>query len=162
MTLWNRPGVPQKGWSCDGVTDLETPEGTCEMCGREEIRYIHHMSHPGYPSGLDVGCVCAERMEDDYVTPRLREQALRNAAARRKRWLRRVWRVSQLGNPFINTDGYNITIFQKTDGSWGGRIQDRLTGEDVLSRRRYATMDQAKLGAFDGMIFLKRKKLRKS
>ncbi|MGE3829503.1 MAG: hypothetical protein AB7F76_00795 [Parvibaculaceae bacterium] len=120
------------------------------------------MSHPGYPSGLDVGCVCAERMEDDYVTPRLREQALRNAAARRKRWLRRVWRVSQLGNPFINTDGYNITIFQKTDGSWGGRIQDRLTGEDVLSRRRYATMDQAKLGAFDGMIFLKRKKLRKS
>jgi hypothetical protein len=61
------------------------------------------------------------------------------------------------GNPYINTDGFNITIFPNSDGSWGGRIEDRASGNFVRSRRAYKTEDQAKLAAFDGMVALKTK-----
>lgn len=155
MNLWDQPGVPHKGWTCEGVSDLEAPDGTCEMCGREEVRYIHHMVHPDYPGGLDVGCVCAEKMEEDRVAPRLREGKLRNVAARRRRWQSRVWKVSAAGNPYLNTDGFNVSVFQKKDGTWGGKLEERSSGRFVFSRRHYPTESAAKLGAFDGMIFLK-------
>jgi len=31
--LWSHPGVPQKGWSCIEVIDLEDAVHTCQMCG---------------------------------------------------------------------------------------------------------------------------------
>ncbi len=152
---WSEPGVPHKGWTCIDVEDLGAPETTCEMCESREIRYVHHMQHVNYRGTLGVGCVCAEHMEEDTVAPRERETSLRNAASRRKKWLSRRWRVSEKGNSFINTDGFNITVFQKQNGEWGGRIEDRISGESVMSRRHYFSEDQAKLAAFDAMIFLK-------
>lgn len=156
--LWDQKGVPQKGWTCEGITDLGSPVGQCEMCGREEIRYVHQMAHEDYEGGLDVGCVCAEKMEDDYVNPRRRERDLKNVAARRKRWLTRKWKTSQSGNPYLKTDGFHIVVYPLSDGSWGGKITDLQTGDAVTNRRRYAHADRAKLGAFDGMIFLKGRK----
>lgn len=155
---WNQKNVPHKGWVCDFVTDLGTPDAHCAMCGREEIRFVHHMSHEDYPEGLDVGCVCAEKMEDDYVTPRRREQDLRNVAARRKRWLLRKWKISQAGNPYLKTDGFHIVVFKQGDDSWGGKLTEVATGFSVTNKKRYRNADEAKLGAFDGMIFLKNKK----
>lgn len=128
------------------------------MCGREEIRYVHHMSHAQYPHVIDAGCVCAEKMEDDYVNPRRREQDLKNVAGRRKRWLTRKWKISRSGNPFLKTDGFHIVIYAHGDGSWGGRITDLGNGQVITSKKRYADADKAKLGAFDGMVFLKGKK----
>jgi hypothetical protein len=155
---WSQAGVPKKGWTCVGVEDLGSPDATCEMCETQEIRYVHTMTHPDYADDLDVGCVCAEQMEDDYTGPRLREKALRSAAGRRKRWLSRTWRTSARGNPYLNTDGFNITVFANRDGTWGGRIEERTTGRFVSSRRRYPNENAAKLAAFDGMIFVKRKR----
>jgi hypothetical protein len=155
---WSLPGIPHKGWTCVSVEDLESPEAVCEMCEVQEIRYVHHMTHPRHPDTLAVGCVCAEKMEDDYDAPRRRERNLRNAAQRRSRWLSRKWKTSRKGNPYINTGGFNITIFRGSDGGFGGRIADRQSGEAITSSRRYSTEDQAKLAAFDGMIFLKKEK----
>lgn len=156
---WSQAGVPKKGWSCTGgVEDLGAPDAICEMCETQEIRYVHFMEHPNYPDVLGCGCVCAEKMEDDYVGPRRRESMLRASAGRKKRWLTRRWNLSARGNPYLNTDGFNITIFPKTDRSWGGRIEDRSTEQFIVSQRHYATADQAKLAAFDAMIFLKNKR----
>jgi hypothetical protein len=90
--------------------------------------------------------------------PRQRERALRGAARRKSHWLDRRWRISSHGNAFINTDGFNVAIFQNGDGSWGGRISEQATERFILSRRRYESEDKAKLAAFDGMIFLKHKR----
>ena len=125
------------------------------MCETQEIRYVHYMHHPDYAAELGVGCVCAEKMEEDYEGPRRRERDLRAAASRRSRWLLRKWKISARGNSFLNTDGLNITIYRFDDGMWGGRIAERSSGRSIASRRRYKTSDQAKLAAFDGMIFLK-------
>ncbi|MGY4473316.1 hypothetical protein [Bradyrhizobium sp. USDA 3364] len=87
--------------------------------------------------------------------PGRRERALRGAAGRKSRWLDRRWRISSLGNSFVNTDEHNITIFQNGDGSWGGRLTEKAAGRFVTARRRYESEAKAKLAAFDGMIFLK-------
>lgn len=155
---WSNPSMPHKGWTCIGVEDLEQPSAICEMCETQEIRYVHTMSHPDYAGELQVGCVCAESMEDDYTAPRLREKALRSAAGRRKRWLGRKWKTSARGNPYINTDGFNIVIYPDNDGRWGARIEERVSGRSVASKRRYVSENAAKLAAFDGMIFLKSKR----
>jgi hypothetical protein len=155
---WSQAGVPQKGWSCIGVEDIGSPDAICEMCEVQPIRYLHTMTHPNYATDLDVGCVCAERMEDDYVRPRLRQKAVQSAARRKKRWLTRDWKISARGNSYINTDGFNITIYADRSGGWSGRIEERRTGHFVASKKRYATEDSPKLAAFDGMVFLKTKR----
>lgn len=152
---WSTPGVPHKGWTCTSVDDLGAPDQVCEMCETQDIRYVHHMEHPDYPESLGVGCVCAEHMENDYEGPRRRERALRNAAQRKRRWLSRKWKISTKGNAYLNTDGLNITVFQKTPTLWGARIEDRATARSVSSRHPHKTEDAAKLAAFDAMIFLK-------
>jgi hypothetical protein len=118
INLWNQPTVPHKGWICVDVIDTGGAESTCEMCGNECVRYLHVMSHADYFSQLDVGCVCAEKMTDDYVNPRKRERKLRAAAAKQKREQKRqreekeehrqqiinaVWRESKTGNPYLLT-----------------------------------------------------------
>jgi hypothetical protein len=155
---WSLPDVPHKGWSCEGIEDIGAPDAICEMCERQEIRYVHTMFHLDYEGLLDVGCVCAEKMENDYVGPRARERALKSASKRRSNWLDRHWRTSAQGNSFINTDGFNIVIFQNADGSWGGTISERSTARSVNAKRRYETETKAKLAAFDGMIFLKNRR----
>lgn len=152
---WSQPNVPHKGWICVDVEDLGSPDSVCEMCEIQEIRYVHHMQHSDFAGDLGVGCVCAEYMEGDYVAPRRRESVLRNAAQRKRRWLVRKWRVSANGNFFLNADGFNVTIYKKANGKWGGRLEDRESGNAHLSRKEYPTEDTAKLAAFDGMIFLK-------
>ena len=151
---WSQVGVPHKGWICVSVDDLGAPDAVCEMCETREIRYVHHMEHPDYSDSLAVGCICAENMENDYEAPRRREQTLRNAAQRRRRWLGRKWKVSAKGNSYLNTDGLNITVFRRNQILWGARIEERATGRSVISKGRYTTEDAAKLAAFDAMIFL--------
>jgi len=152
---WSERGVPHKGWHCVGVEDLGAVQQTCEMCETQDIRYVHYMQHSDYVEELGVGCVCTEKMEEDYEAPRRRELRLRAAAGRRRRWLRRKWMISERGNPYLNTDGLNITVFAHGDGTWGGRIEERSPKRSISSRRRYKTCNDAKLAAFDAMIFLK-------
>ena len=47
---WSEKGIPHKGWVCVYVEDLEEPEFVCEMCGQEEIRYVHYMKHEEFPN----------------------------------------------------------------------------------------------------------------
>jgi len=155
---WSRPGVPQKGWKCVDIEDLGAPDAICEMCESQEIRYVHYMEHPNYNGVLGVGCVCAEHLEEDYQAPRQRERALRNVGQRRSRWLARAWKVSAKGNSYLNTDGFNIVIFRNANGTWGGRINDRVTDQSNFLRKKYKTESDAKLAAFDAMIFLKKEK----
>ena len=156
---WDQSGIPHRGWRCVDVVDVRAgprPEdeigyATCEMCGKEKIRFVHTMEH-GEHEPLDVGCICAEKMSEDYVTPRRWEQKLRNRAARRSKWLTRRWRVSAKGNEYLNVDGLNLVVFPKTGrpGSWSYRIG----GE--FAREAFDTEDAAKLTMFDAYWELSR------
>ena len=112
------------------------------------------MEHPEYPDRLRVGCVCAEHMEQDYVRPRERENRMKNVARRRKSGSCRIWNISAQGNSYINTDGFNIVVF-RSRGGWCIRITNRSTDKQQDGRRAFLTIEAAKLGAFDALIWAK-------
>ena len=143
--------LPRHGWYCVNVIDLreddeladETDYATCQICGKEEIRYVHIMEHPDLDEIFEVGCICAGKMTEDFYGPKARETKLRNRAARRTRWLRRHWRVSAKGNQFLNAEGHNLVVYRTKNGRWGYKIGDRF------SSRTYPTTIAAKLALFD-------------
>ncbi|MEX2212804.1 MAG: hypothetical protein WD768_01665 [Phycisphaeraceae bacterium] len=150
--LWDKPGVPHKGWTCidvidrraDGLPVEESDYATCEMCGHEQIRFVHIMEHDEYGQ-LEVGCVCAQKMSNDYVNPRHRETKLKNRAARKTKWLKRKWRTSAKGNSFVNAEGHNLVVFPAKfkPGRWSFGI------DGDFSRATFATESEAKLAMFD-------------
>src|SRR5574344_293297 len=98
---WNQIGVPHKGWVLNEVIDIredgqsaeETPYETCMMCGNEKIRFVHIVSHNEVEEEYRVGCVCAERMTNDYINPKGKENELRNRANRRNTWIKKTWKL---------------------------------------------------------------------
>ena len=155
---WSRPGVPHKGWSCVHFEDLGEPSQICAMCETAEVRFVHYMEHPEFSGTLAVGCVCAEHMEDDYLAPRAREKTLRHKARRRKSWSGRTWQISAKGNSYLNTEGFNITVFGKGVGAGrflSFKVENRETEQFQFSRRRYSTEEAAKNATLDALIWAK-------
>lgn len=151
---WAEPGVPKKGWACIDVDDLGEPSMLCEMCESVEIRYVHVMEHPSFSYLLRVGCVCAEHMEEDYVRPAARERQLKSAARRRVSWGKRVWRLSQHGNPYLNTEGYNLTIVKRGSG-WSVIVTNRVSEASQTGRKTYSNEEEAKSAALNALIWAK-------
>lgn len=149
--LWNQPGVPHKDWYCIEVIDLaddpsvedEDDYETCQMCGKERIRFVHIMQHKDYPGPLRVGCVCAEKMSDDPVRPKEKEIELRNRASQRSRWLIRKWRESASGNFYLKIDGHHIGVARRQSGRWAYWL-DKDSGP-----RLYNSKEEAQLALFD-------------
>lgn len=155
---WSQTGVPHRGWCCIDIDDVGDDFHICQMCEVQPVRYVHTMEHPDYPDTLDVGCVCAGNMEQDYHAARTREARFKQTKKRRQRWLEQHWRTSASGNDYINTkDGFNVVIFRSRGVFWSGRIVHRPSGERMFARHRYRTAEQAKLAAFDGMLEMKHK-----
>jgi hypothetical protein len=151
MNLDRTPGVPHKGWQLDDVIDLRLDKGRhygeyaiCEFCGKEQIRFVHLLSHVAYPTAIRVGCVCCERLTEDYITPRQRESQLRTRAARRERWLDGIWKISRKGNEYRKTrDGHHVVVFSVGRG----RFKCRIDG--VLGTLVYDSSNEAKVRIFD-------------
>jgi hypothetical protein len=158
---WTQAGIPHKGWFNVGIEDVGAAHETCQMCEVVEIRFVHLMRHPDYPQDLRVGCVCAEHMETDRQAARSRERWKRNEAQRRANWLKRTWRISQRGNEFLNVDNFNVTVFQRPDQHWGGRILHKPTGTKRASQLPYRSKNEAKLAAFDKLQEMKAKLARR-
>ncbi len=152
---WSDAGVPHKGWTCVDFEDLGEPDLVCEMCERQEIRYVHYMEHPDYPERLACGCICAGHMEEDLVGARRRETRAQSAAQRRGRWLtRKGWRRSAKGNVHIGVDGYHITVFRGGSG-FKAAISKPVTGFKHFGKRTFASETAAQLATFDALEFLK-------
>ena len=105
MNYWNTPGISHKGWSLldvedireDGQAEWETDYETCMMCGNEKIRFVHIVVHPDIDDEFRVGCICASKMTNDYITPERRERELRSKASRRTTWSNKEWKTSKKG-----------------------------------------------------------------
>lgn len=145
---WDQPGVPHRGWIWIQVTDLEEATHTCEMCGKERIRYVHTCEHPDYPGWMDVGCVCVETMTEDYEGPRRQESTLRSRTKRRAGWLDRPWRVSRVKRTHTLDirGGPRVGVFPNRYGSgWKFWIGRRFFDDS------YRGPDEAKMALFDAL-----------
>jgi hypothetical protein len=152
---WKQPGVPHKGWTCIGMTDLGEPIETCEMCESQEIRYVHEMSHPEYPGYLGVGCVCAEHMEAVSTAARKREADFKSRWKRRAKWLTRRWHGAIRGDAqMLRSRGWEVHVFPFRTG-WSASVEFPSTYYRRPASRIYPTRDAAKLAAFDAIEILR-------
>lgn len=106
---WTKSDIPQKGWTLREVKELHEAEHTCEMCGQEKIRFVQHLDHIGQGATIQVGVVCAEKMTEDYVTPRQKERDARNRSKARANWLKRKWRY-HAGTERLGAYGYVVYV----------------------------------------------------
>ena len=147
--LWKRDDVPKTGWTCVGVTDLGAPVGICQMCGHQIIRYVHHMQHPDFRD-LDVGCICAGKMEGDIDAAKQREQDFKNKQSRRENFKKRKWKTSKNNNSYLKIKEHLVVLyFNKKFNNWKYSIDNQFCVEV------YPTREQAVDAAFevlDGII----------
>jgi hypothetical protein len=157
---WSQTGVPHRGWSCidiyDDGEDGEELHRVCEMCETQLIRYVHVMQHPDWEGKLEVGCVCAGNMEEDYEGARKREAVFKSRGKGRAGWLNRKWRQSRAGNPYINANGFNVVVFRWGE-AWSARIERRTSGRQWSLQHPYETAEAAALAAYDAMMDMKQK-----
>ena len=100
---WKQQGIPHKGWQLidvidvreDGQSECETEYESCMMCGNEKIRYVHIVHHPEIIEEYRVGCICAEKMTNDYSNPRQKENELRNRTNRLLTWIKKTWKINK-------------------------------------------------------------------
>lgn len=114
---WKCDDVPHDGWVCTGVSDLGEPSAVCEMCGEQIVRYVHHMTHHHYRS-LNVGCVCAGKMEGDIQKARQRERDFRKRETRRRTFMNRPWRHSRDGNEYLRMKGHVLVLYCIRNVGW--------------------------------------------
>ncbi|MBY0462084.1 MAG: hypothetical protein K2Q34_02765 [Alphaproteobacteria bacterium] len=107
---WKDESTPKRNWTCIEVFDREGTD-TCQMCEREEVRYVHVMQHGGLT--LDVGCICAAYMDGtlDEEASALREAALRARPNKLKSFMDETkWKEAKSsGNPYytLKKSDYN-------------------------------------------------------
>lgn len=145
MNLWSEAGVPHKGWHCIDTDDTGYPDSECEMCGREDLRYVHTMVHDDYEFPVKVGVVCASKMEWDYTAARDRERILKNWSKRREAFASKAWKKSSSGNHWFKKDGHHfVLIASRFDpGRWA------LSCNGRFSRETFDSPLAARLHAFE-------------
>lgn len=154
MARWDNPGIPHKGWTLVGCVDLgegvygddEIEYETCEMCHNEKIRYVHILTHPNYPGEIHVGCDCACKMTEDYITHPEDERRLRNRANRRRNFLKQEWTKNHNGNWVLRYKGDHITAIER-NGYYGFACHGKWVW--YYRGRRINDLQTLKLAAFD-------------
>lgn len=132
---WNDTDFPKTGWICTGITDLGAPEGICQMCGYQIIRYVHHMYHPETGNQINCGCVCAGKLENDIEKARKREAAFKNKVQRKISFKRKKWKVSTKGHEYLKIKNHLIVIFHYKDSNkWKYLIDDQYSEKSFNSR----------------------------
>jgi hypothetical protein len=138
---WRDPQVPHRGWIYLGCEDSGSLSMTCEMCEKEEIRHIHTVGHPDFPEEIQVGCVCAENLCEDYVGPRAAESRVKRHRSRLKTFLNRGWKPGLNGSLFRSWKGRRVLLAPR-GGGWIAKVD----GEG--GRRLFAAMQEAGAAVF--------------
>jgi hypothetical protein len=108
-------------------------------------------------------------MEEDLVGAQAREKEFKASSSGREKWLARRWRYTiehgsdgSLNNAeCVKTDGFDVSVWRRRDGAgWAAKVEHRDTGRRRHSKLHYATVEAAKLAAFDVMIGMKQRRER--
>jgi len=158
--FWKISGIQHKGWILEYVYDIredghsvdEDEYETCMMCNYERIRYVHVVTHQDVGEEFRVGCICAEKMTDDYVKPKKHEQSLRNKSQRCINWLKKEWKTSKNGNFYLKVKKHHILIYKDKKSS-----KFRCKIRDYFGKKQFDTLELAKIAVFHGIEYFKEK-----
>jgi hypothetical protein len=110
--IWNKDGVPHKGWNCRNVTDTGQATSKCEMCGNGTVRYVHYLEHDEFPDVIKVGSECSKKLAENYSIASWVEKRIKSHPSERAKWSSKAWKISRSGNPYLKYEDYLITIFK--------------------------------------------------
>lgn len=160
--MWTEKGVPHKDWTCLEVYDLGEATHTCDMCNKEQIRYVHVMRHSTTGDKKQVGCVCAAAMALESVgDAKERERGYKNMFKRRETFMKK-WLWGSYSREFYKTASKDFyTLCENNKG--GFRIKTWIRGEKRLigmnnrfvgekewgSARLFSTATEAKYYVFE-------------
>lgn len=136
--LWNKKSIPHKGWINQGCEDLEEATHKCEMCDKEEIRYVHTMYHPEAPKYFKVGCVCAEKLTNDYDTPK---QQLKEMM-KQTNWINHNWKKLDLHE--YESKNFNSVFGRVTVGVFKVDNHYQFHIDNIICTDHYTTKNEAK------------------
>ncbi len=124
---WKNPDIPKHAWKNESIFDLEHDRVICEMCNTTEIRYVHVMKHEKYSKTLEVGCICAGKLEGDEKKAREREKDHINWLKRKQNRASKLrneenWRVSKQGNSYLKIDGCMFHLQKCRNGAIKGDL----------------------------------------
>lgn len=104
MALYDKKGLPHKGWVLENSIDVEQEYETCEMCGKYPIRYVHYLTHPDCPERVAVGTECASNLTTEYVDYKGIEKKLRGRAQKFSTYIKKEWNacITQNGSKYYS------------------------------------------------------------
>jgi hypothetical protein len=144
--MTDRTGIPHNGWTLDGVIDLMPRSideyATCEWCGNERIRFVHHLSHADHFENLQVGCICSGHLTGDPAAAQKTEKAARNRSAQRERFPLRKWKTTRYGALTTSLNGRQVTVVRKNQGF-------KVWIDSREGTKTYTSEQVAMLAAFD-------------
>lgn len=159
---WLDAEFPSSGWRFVGIREAAEEDHLCDVCRNARERYLHRLTHDGAGLVVEVGRWCAEQLEGDVYGPEKRERVFRDDLRVINDWPTRKWQISQRGIPYLNSRGYNVSIWPKGNGfGITIRVQNKF-GDDFLQHGKllYDTQEEAKRNALNAVLFA-RKKFRK-
>lgn len=157
---WNLPNIPHKEWTLENVIDIkEDNQGiddikyeTCMMCNKERIRFIHILKHKKIEEEFRVGCICAEKMTNDTVTPKKLETKLKLRASRLVNWHKKIRKVTKNQNWTLKFQWYRLLIFRdKETDKFKCKIGEKWW------KKLFDSLEQAKIWTFNWIEYLKEK-----
>jgi len=122
-------GAALREWAYTGrFFDLEARDGTCELCGQQDLRYHFEIENPGTTSSLLVGSECIKRFEITGVDEQgqhLDADATGKLVDRHRRGLvedarkqRVMTALLKLGQKVPNFDAWNFIDFVDDKGAF--------------------------------------------
>ena len=142
----------ETGWRCVGVTDMGVPSVICQFCSKQTLRYVHHMEHINGDK-MDVGCVCAGKMQGDIEKAKERERMLRERPVTKQSIARqsnppKARLVKSLnGNFYIRYKGHVIVFIE--DKYNKKRWRYSIDGE--FSKYSYESINEALKNAIENI-----------
>lgn len=118
--------APLDNWRCVGLIDGEDAYFKCELCGYENVRYIHVMEHDEYFEKLYVGCICAGVMEGDILAAEGRDRKMKNRSKRKMNFPNRKWKIARSGACYVKYRGQYVFINER-NGKYNCSCNGRRT-----------------------------------
>ena len=143
--IWNKLGLPHKGWEHQSVVDLKELTESCAMCNLA-IRFKHLLRHQKVAQEIGVGCVCAAKLGIDPILAQMREHGVKAKENARTRWLGRMgsWHRGKYGDEYRRLNRILVRVSPQHAGLWIWCVQGKASPEAS------ASLEEAKAASFDG------------
>lgn len=143
---------PSNGWELQETIDLENSDGNCELCGKQNIRYLCVVTHLNWEP-MEVGSDCCDKLTgnsiaSEYFTNHIRKLGRRNRFINSKRWIF----DKELNGNTIRQSRYIFSIVKVgSEFTIIANFKSRALKSFVNGKFKYNNELDAKNAIFDGL-----------